>query len=126
MQKTLLTLCLLCGGCQTWGPAWSEISGNRYNVTILNRRPAIIEQIDGNGAFASHPIKIEPGQHQLVIAGPAPSWRGTDLITFTLDAAPCKRYYVNAQFKNPIGPQFEPVIDYVEDIAGCTVSVAAK
>ena len=26
-------------GCQTWGPTWSELTGQRYNVTDLNRRP---------------------------------------------------------------------------------------
>ena len=126
MRKTLLALCLLCSGCQTWGPTWSEITGSRYHFTILHRRPAIIEQIDGYSAYATYPIKIEPGQHQLVIGGPAPGWRGANLANFALDAAPCKRYYINAQFNNPIQPEFVPVIDYVEDIAGCSATVAAK
>jgi hypothetical protein len=127
MRKTIcLALAALCSGCQTWGPTWSEISGSRYNVTILNRRPALIEQIDGYSAYASYPIKVEPGRHELVVTGPAPGWRGPNLASLTLDALPCKRYFVNAQFKNPVEPDFVPVIDYVEDIAGCKVNVAAK
>ena len=32
---------LLLVGCQTWGPTWSEISGERYyNLTTLNRPAA--------------------------------------------------------------------------------------
>ena len=42
-----------------------------------------------------------------------------------LDAAPCKRYYINAQFANNVQPEWTPVIDYVDDIAGCTI-VAKK
>jgi hypothetical protein len=116
----------LGSGCQTWGPTWSEISGARYNVTILHRRPAVIEEIDGYSSYASYPIKIEPGAHRLVIGGPAPGWQGPNLESFSLEAAPCKRYYINAQFKDPIQPDFVPVVDHVEDIAGCQVAVAAK
>ena len=41
----------LLDGCQTWGPTWSELTGQRYNVTIANRRPAIIDRVDDQGAF---------------------------------------------------------------------------
>jgi|SRR5215470_9649637 len=126
MRKTLLALVLMVGGCQTWGPTWSEISGANYNVTILNRRPAVIETIDGNSAYPTYPIKIEPGKHTILIGGPAPGWRGPNLATLTLDTEPCKRYYINAQFNNPVEPTFVPVVDYVEDIAGCKVAVASK
>ena len=38
---TLASLPMLAAtGCATYGPTWSEISGDRYNVTVLNRRPA--------------------------------------------------------------------------------------
>ncbi|MDQ2916649.1 MAG: hypothetical protein M3R40_05740, partial [Pseudomonadota bacterium] len=40
----------------------------------------------------------------------------------TLKIEPCKRYYINAQFDNPVTPAWEPVTDYVETIAGCRVS----
>ena len=126
MRKPILALVLVLGGCQTWGPTWSEVSGARYNVTILNRRPAVIETIDGNSAFATYPIKIEPGNHTLVVGGIAPGWRGPNLATLPLETAPCKRYFVNAQFNNAVQPDFVPVVDYVEDIAGCKINVAAK
>lgn len=38
-------------GCQTWGPTWSELTGARYNVTIVNRRPTSINMVDNQGAF---------------------------------------------------------------------------
>ena len=37
-----------------------------------------------------------------------------------LDIEPCKRYYVNAQFENALAARFEPVVDEVQSIAGCS------
>ena len=114
---------LLLVGCQTWGPTWSEISGERYyNLTTLNRRAAIIERVDEQGAFPQYPIKVAPGTHQVTIQGPVRRRGGGDLKSFTLDAEPCKRYYINAQFKDRVELAFEPVIDYVDDIAGCVIA----
>ena len=42
----------------------------------------------------------------------------------TLDLEPCKRYYLNAQFANPVAPTWTPVVDYVEPIAGCKLAAA--
>ena len=125
MRKSLLlgiSLPLLLTGCQTWGPTWSEVTGERWNTTIVNRRPAIIEQIDGRSAFPTYPIRIEPGSRQLVLSAPAPGWTGgSQLRTMVLEAKPCERYYVNAQFNSPLEPAFVPIVDYVERIAGCTI-----
>jgi hypothetical protein len=114
-------------GCQTWGPTWSEVTGSRYFRAELNKSPTIIEQIDGNSAFPTRPIKIEPGVHLLTLQGVPlrPGWQGY-LKEMKLDMKPCQRYYVNAKFEGPLTPSdWVPVIDYVEPIAGCTV-VASK
>jgi hypothetical protein len=127
MRRTILLASVvlpLVAGCQTWGPTWSELTGARYPTGQVNefRRPAIIEHIDNQGSFVSNPIKMDPGQRRLVLAAPVPGWTGgSDLKVFMLDAAPCKRYYVNAQFKNNVEREWWPVIDYVEDIAGCKI-----
>ena len=116
-------LALLASGCATWGPTWSEVTGARYHHAIMDRRPALIEKIDGNSAFASYPIKLVPGKHEIVMQGPKPDWPGgTQLQAMTLDLEPCKRYYLNAQFDNPVQPRWTPVVDYVEPIAGCQVT----
>jgi hypothetical protein len=110
-------------GCQTWGPTWSEITGQRYNVTIVNRRPAIIDRVDDRGAFPDpNLIRVEPGPHRLVVQGPAPGWPGgPPLHVMNLNVEPCKRYYINAQFDTTITTQWTPVVDYVETIPGCVV-----
>src|SRR5512141_74256 len=123
MRKTMLLLLVLplaLAGCQSWGPTWSEVTGARYTRIELHRRPAIIERVDDRGAFAESPIRMDPGPHRLVLQGRDPTRLGAGTVkVFMLDAKPCKRYYLNAQFKNDIGPEWEPVIDYVDDIAGC-------
>ena len=130
MRKTLfvsmLLLLLPLGGCQTWGPTWSEITGARYPSGQINqyRRPAIIEHIDDQGSWVSDPIKVAPGTHRIVVQGPTPRPGGGNLKVFMLDMEPCKRYYVNAQFRNQVEREWTPVIDYVEDIAGCKIVVA--
>ena len=118
----------LLGGCQSWGPTWSELTGARYNVTIVNRRPAFIDRVDDQGAFPNpNLIKVDPGEHRLVVQGPAPAWPGgPPLQVMMLDVQPCKRYYINAQFDNTITTQWTPVVDYVETISGCTVPEAPK
>ena len=117
LAPTLLT------GCQTWGPTWSEITGARYNVTIVNRRPAIIDRVDDQGAFPNpNLIKVEPGEHRLVVQGPAPGWPGgPPLHVMMLNVEPCKRYYINAQFQSTIQQEWTPVVDYVEGIGDCVV-----
>jgi hypothetical protein len=127
MHKTVpaLVACVVAlGGCQTWGPTWSEITGARYPTGQIHqyRRPATIENIDGRGSFPSMPIKIEPGMRRVVLSAPTPGWPGGgDLQVMMLDVEPCKRYYLNAQFRNPVDRDWTAVIDFVEPIAGCRI-----
>lgn len=113
-------LAMLLVSCATFGPTWSEISGDLFHKTILNRRPAVIEKVDGYSSYAHYPIKVEPGAHEIELQGPAPRWPGgAPLHTIRLTLEPCRRYYLNAQFEDPVKPVWTPVVDYVEPIAGC-------
>ena len=134
MRKLLLlAVPLALAGCQTWGPTWSEVSGQRWNIpsVAFSTAPTAVNLIDGNGAFPNNPgqpIKVEPGPHTLLLAAAPLSngWTGgTDLETMKLDFEPCKRYYINGKYDNRLGMSWKPFVDYVEPIAGCTV-VAAK
>ena len=134
LRTAALLLPIALAGCQTWGPAWSEVSGSRYTRTDLNRSATIIENVDGKTPIAYTEagryryMRIEPGQHRLTLQGvPLRSgWQGT-LQPYTLNAEPCKRYYINAQFDGPLQPSdWKPVIDYVETIPGCGMAMASK
>ena len=128
MRKALLLVVpLALAGCQTWGPTWSEVTGQRWNFTILNRGPAGISRIDQVSTYPPMPYKMEPDARTIGVQGlPWAGFPNGDIKEFPLAAEPCKRYYINAQHKNPIEPDWWPVIDYVEDIAGCKVVAAAK
>ena len=67
-------------------------------------------------------VLVADGQHTGAYPGRVLRPGGGYLKSFTLDAKPCKRYYINAQFKNRVELDFEPVVDYVDDIAGCVVA----
>ena len=102
----ILALSPSLAGCATFGPTWSEISGDRYHRTILDRRPALVEKIDGYSAYAHYPIKVEPGVHEIELQGPALNWPGgAPLRTITLTLEPCKRYYLNAEFTTGSSPR---------------------
>ena len=108
-------------GCATWGPTWSEISGARYNVTTLNRRPAFVQKIDGSSAFVTNPIKIDPGKHEIELSSPQPGWAGGGpLRTMTLNVEPCTRYYLVAVRDNRLDSDFTVRVDYEEPVGGCT------
>jgi len=106
---------------EKWGPSWSEVTGSRYSRATMNRAPGIIKSIDGRN-YTTRIIKIEPGKRTVVVqAPPRQGFPGIDK-HMALDIAPCKRYYINAQFDSSVGPQWKPVLAHVERIPGCKIS----
>jgi hypothetical protein len=105
---------------EKWGPTWSEITGARYTKATKNREAAIVKSIDGTDTLKKV-VKVEPGRHTVRLQ--SPSKRGFDGSDQNYDFVfePCKRYYVNAQFRTTLGGDWEPVVDRVEGIAGCKV-----
>jgi hypothetical protein len=117
-------------GCQTWGPAWSEISGDRYTVADFRRYPTVINLVDSYspgprvGYRGYSYYKIEPGRHNLELSAvnTTPNWvPGINREILAIDIEPCKRYYFNADFENRLLAGWKPVVDYVEPIPGCGV-----
>ena len=124
----LLPTAVLLASCQTWGPTWSEVTGQiyQYPVEASTIAPTMVQNIDGNGAFPNKPgmpIRIEPGQRQMLLAAAQLSrWPGgTDLETMKLDAAPCVRYYIYGRYDTKLGVSWTPYIGYQESIPGCSV-----
>jgi hypothetical protein len=128
MRKAMMLAApLVLAGCQTWGPTWSEVTGQRWNYAIENRSYAGISRIDNVSTSPPMPYKMAPGPRTIGVEGlPWGGFRNGDIKEFPLNAEPCKRYYINAQHRNPIQPEWWPVVDYVEEIAGCKFVAAAK
>lgn len=111
---------LVLVGCQTVGPTWSELSGAQYHVAVMDRRPLVVSKVDGESTPLRGPIKIAPGRHEIVVESLRHgAFRAGYQERLTLEIEPCKRYYINAQYKDPVQPGYTPVVDEVEPIAGC-------
>ena len=120
-RMAVLAIPAVLGGCATWSGPWSEVTGQRFNHAVADRRQAEIVSVGGRTMWASEPVlKVEPGRQRVVVASlPHAGNPGGRQQDFTLDIEPCKRYYINAQFENALSPRFEPVVDAVQGIAGC-------
>ena len=117
---TTVTLLLSIAGCQTWGPTWSEITGTRYNRAIADRWQARIVAV-GSNAVLQTPYRVAPGTYRIGVESLRHDGFAGTIQEMTLNVEPCKRYYINAQFAGPVGPDWSPVVDYTESIAGCQV-----
>jgi hypothetical protein len=112
---------LAASGCQTWGPTWSEVTGVRYNRAIADRWGARIVAVGTDSVFAV-PYRVMPGTYTLAVESPRHSGFAGTIQDMKLAIEPCKRYYINAQFQDPVSPEWTPVVDEVEPIVGCRVT----
>lgn len=118
-KLTVATATAALAACQTWGPTWSELSGDRYTTIDPDRREAILIRAGNESIGNVPPFKFAPGTYDVEVQSPLHNrFRGT-IKTLHLTLEPCRRYYINAQFDNPVSPDWKPVVDYVETIPGC-------
>ena len=103
---------------EKWGPTWSELTGARYYRAKMYLEPAIVKSVDGR-SYTSRIVKIEPGKRDITVQSPARKGFQGENRAMSMDIAPCKRYYINAQFKDGVTPEWDPVVSKVESIAGC-------
>jgi len=105
-------------GCAT--TPFSYIDGNRYFRTDYHAYSVIVLDVDGR-SDTRNPVIVEPGRKVIRVQGPAASgFAYGETRNMTLDVKPCTRYYLKAVKKNALEQDFEPQVDYVEPIAGCT------
>ena len=105
-------------GCAT--APFAYIDGNRYFRAEMNSYSVIVLDVDGR-SDTRNPVMVEPGKHVIrVQAPPAPGFAYGETRAITLDVKPCTRYYLKAVKQNAVQQDFEPQVDYVEPIAGCT------
>jgi hypothetical protein len=106
----------------TWKAPMSEVTGELYSRVNKDLHPTGILSVDGESTF-TRPTTITPGQHVLRVQGLGPSWAEA-VKEFTLDAEPCKRYYIAAYRPALASTDWEPKIDVVLPISGCPKSAA--
>jgi hypothetical protein len=106
--------------CQAvwWWPAWSEVTGTRYRNNIADRWPATILYVGGDLLLVS-PYRVQPGAKRIVVQAPRHDGHPGTVLELEVKLEPCVRYYINAQFDGPVGPNWRPVVDSTEVIPGC-------
>ena len=120
IHLAVLTSSILVGSCASMTTSFSEVTGERFNLTPVDRRALTIESVGNvNGWTNGAPVQVEPGLHRVVVTAERHGGFRGRTVAFELNVEPCTRYYINAQFANPITPDFVPVIDHQETIAGC-------
>lgn len=105
-------------GMEKTGSAWSELTGARHYRAKVYREPAIIKSVDGKD-YDARVVKIAPGKRKVLVRSPyrrGPEGPDRELV---MDVGLCKRYYINAQFKDAVTTAWEPVVAKVESIPGC-------
>jgi hypothetical protein len=111
----------LLAGCAT-SDRFSYLEGYRWHRAEMNSYDATIISVDGKHYLHQRPVRVEPGMRTIVVqAPPARGFAYGEQRTITMNIEPCKRYWFAAVKKNPLAQDFEPKVDYVEDIAGCGV-----
>jgi hypothetical protein len=87
--------------------------------TALNRYPVRVDAVDSRGNLQT-PVFVEPGVHQVTIAAPPPdgfpNWVEK---TYTLNLAPCTRYYIAADRANRLKRDWTLVVEDQEPVGAC-------
>ena len=90
-----------------------------YRPQVLNRFPLRVLAIDGS--FTSfRPVPISPGTHSLLLAAaPVAGFNIPPEKTYTMDIAPCTRYYIAAQRRSPLLQDWDLVVEETYPSGGC-------
>jgi len=105
-------------GQATCWPAWSEVTGVRYHKSIADRVPVRIVGVGGELLLVA-PYHVPPGAHRIVLESSRHGGFPGTIQYFELQLEPCYRYYLNAQFDGPVGPDWRLVVDATETIPNC-------
>lgn len=108
------------GACASADYHYSQIFGYRYFRAPIDTYPLSILTVDGKDNVF-RPALVDPGLRQFRVQGP-PGGRGGigEVRDFSLQVAPCTRYYLVAQKDTPLAVEFNVRVDYEERVAGCT------
>ncbi|HXD07015.1 MAG TPA: hypothetical protein VN680_13250 [Burkholderiaceae bacterium] len=110
--------------CATGSYSYSQLYGYRYFRTPTQTFPLIILNVDGK-ATIDRPVLVEPGPRLLRVQstqGPGPAFSKE----VQMDIEPCTRYWLVAVKDTRLTKDFNVVVDYKEQIGGCTPPTEAS
>ena len=117
----LLVGSLLAAGCAAVEPFDAPYALVEVGPISAARKelPVIVNAIDGDSLLNPRSGPIKPGKHQLEVqfsTRDGPFWKRKKMVE--LDAKPCTRYRIVAQYTNLTNVDWAPVI-YPEPIGEC-------
>ncbi|MCS6996958.1 MAG: hypothetical protein NZ533_08425 [Casimicrobiaceae bacterium] len=117
-----MTLCWVLVASSVVGCAhqWEAVlDGNVYTRTHINRYPVAITAVDG--VYSLHnPRYVDAGFRRLTVeAPPVAGMREPVRKEFDFHVKRCVRYWLAAQRRSSLSPDFELVIDHAEPVPGC-------
>lgn len=120
--RLTLPMLLILAGCQS--TPYAVIDGGRKVTSDDNNYEVRIKTIDGKQLFSNNIRKnIEPGPH-LVLLETTKKHRGRSKTTeayFPIDAQPCTKYRVSAQYENSLSENWEIKLIETTEIPSCDV-----
>jgi len=104
---------------------WSIIATDRAPSADYKTLPVIVNRVDDRNADTQrNEAVVAPGSHQVTIdLRPRKGFPATQH-TFELMTEPCTRYYVAAELKSTVGPEWKPIVRSKERIGECEARFA--
>src|SRR5882762_2140598 len=123
----LLAGALLAAGCASVEPFDEPYALVEVGPISATRKelPVIVNAIDGDYLLNPRSGPIKPGKHQLELqfsTRDGPYWKRKKMVE--LDAKPCTRYRIVAQYDNLTNVEWTPVID-TEPSGECVAKLKA-
>ena len=112
---------VILGGCASAGydkPYAIIESGGVQEVS--RQTPVIIERIDGHSPMRGHnPPPVEPGRRVVELSSVGRSNAKHLIQTVVVEAEPCVRYRLAAEYDTRLDLEWKPVLQYAENIGEC-------
>jgi hypothetical protein len=114
---------LALAGCATTGAydePYAEVWVDRIRPADPLVIPVVINRVDGVTAMHLDHAVVRPGPHKLTVdVPPRKGFRLATQAELTIDAAPCRRYYIAARLDTPVTQEWTPVVRSEETIPEC-------
>jgi hypothetical protein len=92
---------------------WSKVEMNTYDTSIVS--------IDGTSSAFRSRIVVQPGPHHIVFqTRPAAGFTYSPDKALDIEIQPCMRYWFEAKRVNALQQDFEPRVNHIEPVPGCT------
>ena len=117
---TAAAIAVVLGGCASAGYDKPYALIESGEVQDVNRQtPVIIERIDGSSPMRGRGQPVEPGKRVVELSSVGRSNAKSLIQTVVVEAEPCIRYRLAAQYDTRLDLEWKPVLQWAEPIGEC-------